>query len=68
MARWGVQRHVPVLPPYSALMVAHGDAFDGGTRAVLGVTYDHRLLTGFDAVRVLRLLADPTRDIPNLRI
>jgi hypothetical protein len=49
-------------------MVAHGDAFDGGTRAVLGVTYDHRLLSGFDAVRLLRLLADPARDIPNPRL
>ena len=64
MARWGVRRHVPVLPPYSALMVAHGDAFDDGTRAVLGVTYDHRLLSGFAAVRLLRLLADPATDIP----
>jgi pyruvate/2-oxoglutarate dehydrogenase complex dihydrolipoamide acyltransferase (E2) component len=68
MARWGVLRHVPILPPYCALMVAHGDAFDGGARAVLGVTYDHRLLSGFDAVRLLRLLADPARDIPNPRI
>jgi len=68
MARWGVRRHVPVLAPHSALMVAHGDAFDGGSRAVLGVTYDHRLLSGFDAVRLLRLLADPAGDIPKARI
>lgn len=68
MARWGVQRHIPVLPPYCALMVAHGNSFDGGARAILGVTYDHRILSGFAAVRLLRLLADPASDIPNLRI
>jgi pyruvate/2-oxoglutarate dehydrogenase complex dihydrolipoamide acyltransferase (E2) component len=67
MARWGVRRHMPILAPYSALMVAHGAASDDGARAVLGVTYDHRMLSGFDAVRLLRLLADPAGDIPRPR-
>jgi pyruvate/2-oxoglutarate dehydrogenase complex dihydrolipoamide acyltransferase (E2) component len=57
MARWGVTRHVPVLLPESALMAAHA-APEGGT-AALGATYDHRLLHGADAVRVLQALASP---------
>ena len=57
MARWGVSRHVPMLPPYVSLMAAHSAARDGA--AVLGATYDHRLLTGFDVVRALRLLSGP---------
>jgi len=56
MARWGVSRHVPVLPPQTALMVAHTLAAGAG---VLGATYDHRVLSGFEAVRVLRALATP---------
>lgn len=64
MARWGVHRHVPVLAPYTAVMVAHGSPSPGADHAVLGVTYDHRLLSGFDAVRLLRLLADPVGDLP----
>jgi pyruvate/2-oxoglutarate dehydrogenase complex dihydrolipoamide acyltransferase (E2) component len=50
MARWGVVRHVPVLAPCTAVMVAHSPG-------VLGVTYDHRVLNGFDAARLLRTLA-----------
>jgi len=67
MARWGVHRHMPVLAPYSAVMVAHGESFDGGARAIFGATYDHRLLSGFDAARLLKLLADPAGDIPKAR-
>ncbi|HET9833327.1 MAG TPA: 2-oxo acid dehydrogenase subunit E2 [Vicinamibacterales bacterium] len=57
MARWSVSRHVPVLPPYTSLIVAHAASRDGvGT---LGATYDHRVLTGYDAVNALRQLATP---------
>lgn len=59
MARWGVQRHQPVLAPNTAVMIAHAAPAPGGERASLGVTYDHRLLSGFDAVRLLRKLAQP---------
>jgi len=52
MARWNVTRHIPVLLPETALMVAH-------SAATLGATYDHRLLTGFDVVQVLRALSSP---------
>ncbi len=57
MARWNVSRHMPVLPPHTALIVAHTAASNGV--AHLGATYDHRLLTGFDVVRVLQSLAKP---------
>jgi pyruvate/2-oxoglutarate dehydrogenase complex dihydrolipoamide acyltransferase (E2) component len=56
MARWEVSRHIPVLPPHTALIVSHA-ATRGDGRSVLGASYDHRLLTGFDAVAVLRALA-----------
>ena len=52
MARWNVTRHIPVLLPHTGLMVAH-------CAASLGATYDHRLLTGFDVVQVLRALSLP---------
>lgn len=55
MARWGASRHVPVLLPYTAMMVAHTAGRDGV--AHLGATYDHRVLTGAAAVQVLRELA-----------
>ena len=52
MARWNVTRHIPVLPPYTALTMAHAaPSLDG--RAILGATYDHRVLTGFDALSAL---------------
>lgn len=56
MARWGVSRHVPVLPPQTALMVSHTVSAGAG---VLGATYDHRVLSGFEAVRALRALVVP---------
>jgi pyruvate/2-oxoglutarate dehydrogenase complex dihydrolipoamide acyltransferase (E2) component len=58
MARWNVSRHIPILPPYTALMVAHA-APKGSGRAVLGASYDHRVLSGFDVARVLQALACP---------
>jgi pyruvate/2-oxoglutarate dehydrogenase complex dihydrolipoamide acyltransferase (E2) component len=62
MARWGsVRRHMPVLAPYTALMVAHTAPPADGRPAVLGATYDHRLLSGFDTVRLLQKLANPPK-------
>ncbi len=61
MARWNVARHLPVLPPFTSLIVAHAGARDGvGT---LGAAYDHRVLTGYDALTVLQALADPSGTI-----
>ena len=57
MARWKVSRHVPVLAPHTTLMVAHAVGPDG--QAVLGATYDHRVLHGADVVGVLRKLGKP---------
>lgn len=57
MERWKVGRHVPVLSPYTSLMVAH--TASDTERGVLGATYDHRLLTGADVVKILRLLSKP---------
>ena len=56
MARWQVSRHVPVLPPYTSLIVSHAAPRASGS-AVLGATYDHRLLSGFDVASVLQALA-----------
>jgi pyruvate dehydrogenase E2 component (dihydrolipoamide acetyltransferase) len=56
MARWKVSRHIPILPPYTGLMVAHA-APKGTGRAVLGASYDHRLLSGFDVAQVLQSLS-----------
>lgn len=64
MARWGVSRHVPILAPHTAVMVSHAVSgpisASGASRAgVLGATYDHRALSGFDTVRLLRAVATP---------
>lgn len=56
MARWNVSRHIPLLPPHCSLMIAHA-APRGSGRAVLGASYDHRLLSGFDVIQVLQALA-----------
>jgi pyruvate/2-oxoglutarate dehydrogenase complex dihydrolipoamide acyltransferase (E2) component len=60
MARWKVSRHIPVLAPQTALMVAHSAPANG--TSCLGATYDHRLLTGFDVVQVLRKLSVPVSE------
>ena len=57
MERWKVTRHVPILAPHSALMVAHAAGRDG--RGVLGATYDHRVLNGGQVVSLLRTLSSP---------
>jgi pyruvate/2-oxoglutarate dehydrogenase complex dihydrolipoamide acyltransferase (E2) component len=62
MARWRVSRHIPILPPYTGLMVAHA-APKGSGRAVLGASYDHRLLSGFDVAQVLQSLSQPPVDV-----
>ena len=54
MARWGVVRHQPVLAPNTSLMVAHSSPVNG--QGALGATYDHRLLSGADAVAALNFL------------
>ncbi len=60
MDRWRVTRHIPVLPPFVSMMIAHTVDRDG--RALLGATYDHRLLTGADAVGVLSGLCAPAEE------
>jgi pyruvate/2-oxoglutarate dehydrogenase complex dihydrolipoamide acyltransferase (E2) component len=52
MARWKVARHIPVLAPMTALMVAHTQDHQG--QSVLGATYDHRVLHGADVAALLR--------------
>ena len=59
MARWKVSRHMPILPPHTALMIAHAEGHDGAN--VLGATYDHRVLHGADVAAVLRKLARPPK-------
>jgi pyruvate dehydrogenase E2 component (dihydrolipoamide acetyltransferase) len=58
MARWGVTRHTPILPPYTAVMIAHAATGPEG-KAVLGASYDHRVLSGFEVARLLQDLARP---------
>jgi pyruvate dehydrogenase E2 component (dihydrolipoamide acetyltransferase) len=57
MARWKVSRHMPILPPNTAVMVAHTAV--SADKAVLGATYDHRVMNGFHVVSALRKLAKP---------
>jgi pyruvate/2-oxoglutarate dehydrogenase complex dihydrolipoamide acyltransferase (E2) component len=58
MARWNTKRHIPVLPPQTSLIVAHASASPEG-RGILGATYDHRVLTGFEAVSGLERISRP---------
>ncbi len=57
MARWQVSRHIPVLLPHTAIMIAHAATVEG--LAYLGITYDHRLLHGAAAFSVLKAMAQP---------
>ena len=57
MARWGVVRHQPILAPNTSLMIAHAAPVNG--QGALGATYDHRLLSGADAVAALNYLKTP---------
>lgn len=58
MARWGATRHMPVLPPFTSLIVAHAAGVLDG-QGTLGATYDHRVLTGYDALSALKDLSQP---------
>lgn len=58
MARWNVTRHIPILPPFSSLIVAHAAPRESGS-AVMGATYDHRVLSGYDVIQVLQRLTRP---------
>jgi pyruvate dehydrogenase E2 component (dihydrolipoamide acetyltransferase) len=58
MARWDVPRHIPVLPPFTSLIVAHAAGVRDGS-GTLGATYDHRTLTGYDALSALKSLSQP---------
>ncbi len=57
MARWKVSRHIPILPPRTAIMIAHAASTDG--RSVIGASYDHRVLNGFHVATALRKLSKP---------
>ena len=57
MARWKVSRHIPILSPNTAIMIAHAVSAEG--RCVLGASYDHRVLNGFHVVSALRKLSKP---------
>lgn len=59
MARWNVSRHIPILAPHSAIMIAHAVSADG--QAVLGATYDHRVLHGGAVAALLRKLSRPRK-------
>jgi pyruvate dehydrogenase E2 component (dihydrolipoamide acetyltransferase) len=58
MARWNATCHIPVLPPQTALIVAHAAPSADG-RGRLGATYDHRVLTGFDALSAISAVSRP---------
>jgi pyruvate/2-oxoglutarate dehydrogenase complex dihydrolipoamide acyltransferase (E2) component len=58
MARWNATRHIPVLPPYTSLIVAHAASLPDG-RGVLGATYDHRALTGHEALAAIAAVSRP---------
>ena len=57
MARWPVTRHIPVLPPYTSLIVAH--TRPAPDAATLGASFDHRVLSGGDAAAMLTDVARP---------
>ena len=61
MARWKVSRHIPILPPRTAIMIAHAASIDG--RSVIGASYDHRVLNGFHVVTALRKLSKPNNPV-----
>ena len=54
----GVEKVVPILAPYTSLMIAHAHGTD--QLASLGATYDHRVLTGGDVAAALQALSRPS--------
>ncbi len=59
MGRWQIHRHIPVLPPFVSLIVAHSASQVGQT--ILGATYDHRVLDGAAAFEALNTLTAPEK-------
>ncbi|MBA7518906.1 hypothetical protein ES705_10980 [subsurface metagenome] len=65
MAKWGVSRHIPILAPKTALIVAHSSPKIQLTASgiekigVLGATYDHRILTGHHVAQILQRMSIP---------
>lgn len=57
MARWQINRHMPILPPYTSLIIAHAVTKKG--KSAIGASYDHRVLSGFDVTMVLKALIKP---------
>jgi pyruvate/2-oxoglutarate dehydrogenase complex dihydrolipoamide acyltransferase (E2) component len=62
MARWQAARHIPVLAPHTSFILAHSAPAGDGV-SVLGATYDHRVLSGADAVRVLQQMKEPDQGL-----
>ena len=60
MERWKVTRHIPILSPHTALMVAHAAGPVG--KGVLGASYDHRVLNGGQVVAMLKKLSTPNKN------
>jgi len=61
MGRWNVSRHVPVLPPFTSLIVAQARSKSGAS--VLGATYDHRVLSGFQVAKALHQIGKPPTSV-----
>lgn len=65
LAKRGVSRHVPILPPGTAMIVSHAAPLPIRSMepdfvpCFLGATYDHRLLHGSQAAQVLGRIASP---------
>lgn len=65
LAKRGVSRHIPILPPNAAMMVSHSAPLPvSGAAAsfvpcVLGATYDHRVLDGSAVAQALAKAATP---------
>lgn len=57
MERWGISQHIPILPAHVSLMAAH--SVDSKGQALLGATYDHRVLNGGEVALTLKQLAEP---------
>ena len=60
MERWHVSRHIPILSPRTSIMIAH--TVSESDVAVLGATYDHRVLNGAVVANTLRKLSRPGDD------
>jgi len=59
LATIGITKHVPILPPYTIIILAHSAPLIKNTeceKTILGVTYDHRVHSGLKIGRLLRFL------------